>query len=63
MEKHISHIDGIKCNIEIAKQSGEMYNVKGWVFNDKDILEEIQIVSGSHLQVHQLTSRPDVSTY
>jgi hypothetical protein len=63
MEKHISLIDGIKCNIEIAKQSGEMYSVKGWVFSNKEILDEIQIVSKNHLQVQQLSSRPDVSTF
>jgi hypothetical protein len=62
--EHISLINDIRCNIEISKQRGEAYQVKGWVFGFDKQLTEIRYVIGSHISnSFNLESRPDVAAF
>lgn len=57
---HNSLINGIKCNIDIAKQEGEHYVIHGWVFNENHSLRTIKLVTGYYHELIDLQERTDV---
>ena len=60
---HNSLINDIRCNIEIAKQEGEYYVIRGWVFNEKMPFDTIKIVTGLYHELVNLQKRTDVANF